>query len=72
VPFLAGELMYSGCCAAHNPLVRQLPNEISNALVISAEGLGAFDQYHFDLPGQRELGRRYAQAMLRALGVPAP
>jgi hypothetical protein len=72
VPFLAGELMYSGCCAGHNALVRQLPNEISNTFAISASGLGAFDQYHFDLPGQRELGRRYAQTMLQALGVPAP
>ena len=71
-PFLAGETLYSGCCSAHNALVRQLPNEISNAFVISADGLGAFDQYHFDLAGQRELGRRYAQTMLRALGLPAP
>ncbi len=67
VPFIAGELMYSGCCASHNDIINQLPDTIPNAHVVSAEGLAAEDEYHFDAEGQRELGRRYASAMLQAL-----
>jgi hypothetical protein len=66
-PFLAGELLYSGCCAGHNTLVNQLPSQIGNAFAISAGGLAGMDQYHFDLAGQRELGRRYAERMLSVL-----
>ncbi len=67
VPFVAGELLYSGCCSAHNPLIHQLPEQIPNAHVVSAEGLLGQDEAHFDLEGQRELGARYAEAMLEAL-----
>lgn len=68
VPFVAGEVLYSGCCASHNPLVGKLPKEVPNAYVVSAEGLQGMDNAHFDLAGQRELGRRYAKAVLEALG----
>jgi hypothetical protein len=64
VPFLAGELLYSGCCSGHNTLVNQLPGQITNAHVISATGLGAADQYHFDLAGQRTFGARYGTKMI--------
>ena len=67
VPFVAGELLYSGCCAAHNPLLQQLPGVIPNAHVVSAAELTPLDNAHFDLESQRELGRRYAEAMLAAL-----
>lgn len=67
VPFIAGELLYGGCCASHNPLVNQLPGQISNAYAISASGLAGVDQAHFGLAAQRELGARYAQTMLEAL-----
>jgi hypothetical protein len=63
-PFLAGELLYGGCCASHNPLVDQLPSQIPSAYVISAAGLLGIDVAHFDLPGQRELGGRYGTTML--------
>lgn len=71
VPFVAGELLHTGCCTAHNPLIQQLPHEIPNAHVVSAAGLTELaDPWnaHFDLPAQRELGRRYAATMLQALG----
>ena len=68
VPFIAGELLYGGCCASHNPIINQLPDNIPNSRVVSAEGLAGMDEAHFDLEGQRELGRRYAEAMLEALG----
>jgi hypothetical protein len=73
-PFVAGELWYQGCCAAHNALVNQLPSVITNAAVAKADGLSGlpasydmFGTYHFDLPSQRTLGQRYAQAMLPLL-----
>ena len=70
VPFLAGELYYGGCCKAHNTLIEQLTDSVPNAFLISADGLNGFDQYHFDLAGQREFGRRYGMAMQGALTVP--
>lgn len=70
VPFLAGELYYDGCCGAHNQLVTELAGSVTNAFSISASGLSGFDQFHFDLRAQRELGARYAAAMQAALILP--
>jgi hypothetical protein len=67
LPFLAGELVYGACCASHNAIINRLPDQVSNAHVISAEGLDAMDEAHFDLEGQRELGQRYAAKMLELL-----
>jgi hypothetical protein len=67
-PFVAGELLSGGCCASHNPLVNQLPLAITNAFAVTAGDLKGMDSAHFDLVGQRELGRRYAEKMLQALG----
>lgn len=68
VPFVAGELLRSGCCGSgHNPLMTLLPGEISNTKVVSAEGLTGLDAAHFDLKSQRELGARYGAAMLELL-----
>jgi hypothetical protein len=72
VPFLAGELLYSGPCAGHNTLVKQLPGLITNAYVVSASGLvvdPADTQYrlHFDHDSQVTLGKRYEAAMVEAL-----
>jgi hypothetical protein len=67
VPFLAGELLYGGCCSSHNPIINQLPSQITNAFVISANGLVGADTAHFDLAGQRELGARYGTKMLEVL-----
>ncbi len=67
VPFVAGELLYGGACEEHNPLIGDLVRRLTNAHLVSATGLAGFDEYHFDLAAQRELGRRYASAMLAAL-----
>lgn len=73
VPFVAGELLYSGCCGKwHNPLIAALPGEITNSRVVSASGLAGQDQAHFDLAGQRELGARYGAVMLDLLQTPSP
>jgi hypothetical protein len=73
VPFLAGELLYTGGAAGHNRLVNELPGLISNARVISANGLVQDPtdtqwHLHFDRDSQVEFGKRYAQAMIQALG----
>jgi len=67
VPFIAGEMLYTGLCSAHNALVAELPGLIPTSAVVSAEGLGGMDRYHFDLAGQREFGDRCATAMLSLL-----
>jgi hypothetical protein len=68
-PFVAGHLLETGCCADRNALIDQFPDQIPNAWVASSSGLAGYDVYHFDLPGQRELGKRYAEAMSSALGL---
>ncbi|WP_437998135.1 sialate O-acetylesterase [Sorangium sp. So ce185] len=73
VPFLAGELLYSGSCARHNSLVGQLPGLVANAHVVSAEGL-AIDpadtwNLHFGHDALVTLGTRYAEKMIGVLGL---
>jgi hypothetical protein len=46
------------------------PDVIPNAHVVSAEGLNGTDMYHFDLVGQRELGKRYGEKMQEVLTLP--
>lgn len=68
VPFLAGELRYDGCCAAHNTYVANLAKALPKGYVVSAQGLEkANDDYHFTANGYREFGKRYAAAMLKAM-----
>jgi hypothetical protein len=72
IPFLPGELLYSGDASGHNTLVNQLPNVIPNCHVVSAEGLnmkpGDSWRLHFDHDSVVEFGKRYARAMRSALG----
>jgi hypothetical protein len=72
IPFIAGELLYSGGCAGHNRLVNQLPSVIKNCYVVSASGLSGdpADSWglHFNHDSQVTLGKRYAQKMIQALG----
>jgi hypothetical protein len=78
VPFLAGELLYAnqngGAGDAMNPLVSMIPGRIPGSFVVSANGLSedpndAQFNLHFGIVAQRELGRRYGQVMLDALGL---
>jgi hypothetical protein len=73
VPFIAGELLYSGGCAGHNTLVNQLPSVITNCYVVSADGLVVDPsdtqwRLHFGHDSQVTLGKRYAEKMIQALG----
>jgi hypothetical protein len=74
VPFLAGELPRQSACGNHNPLVNQLPGMITNAHVISSEGLNldpADTQWrmHFGHDDTVELGKRYEAKMAELLGL---
>ena len=74
VPFLAGEMAYSGDCAPHNEQVAKLPDLIPNAYVISAEGLEVDETdtawgLHFGRDAQVEFGKRYAATMKTAMGL---
>ncbi|WP_278504108.1 sialate O-acetylesterase [Phocaeicola barnesiae] len=76
VPLLAGEVVNSdhgGTCAAMNPIIDTLPQVIKNSVVSSSKGLScAADHLHFDAAGYRVLGRRYAVAMLKMMGIELP
>ncbi|NLP01070.1 MAG: carbohydrate-binding protein [Fibrobacter sp.] len=71
VPILAGEVVGSaegGACGSHNNIIKELPDSIPNAHVISSSGLPhKGDGLHFTSASYRELGRRYAQKMLTLL-----
>ncbi len=66
-PILIGELLYTGPCSGHNQVIKDVPTKLKNAYVISAKGLKGQDQFHFDLAGQRELGKRYGDKMIELL-----
>jgi hypothetical protein len=74
VPLLAGEVVHAdqgGVCASMNNIIARLPQVIPNAYVISSAGCAdAPDNLHFSAAGYRELGRRYAAAMLPILRQP--
>ncbi len=71
VPLLAGELVHAdqdGACAAMNAIIDELPRTITTARVISSKGCTSRrDRLHFSPEGYREMGRRYAAAMLQLL-----
>lgn len=73
VPFIAGELPYTGCCSGHNSLVRQIPNVVANGHFVTADGglNDKGDALHWNSAAVREMGRRYATKML-AVGSFAP
>ena len=70
LPFVAGEIGYFLKSNYINPVLKQLPKQVSNTAVVSAKGLmHKGDSLHFDTPSARELGKRYAQAMKQLLAT---
>lgn len=69
VPLLVGELVSTeqgGSCGGHNSIIAKVPSVIPNSYVISSKGLAQKgDGLHFTAPAIRELGKRYAQTMLK-------
>ena len=76
VPFVAGELLRSGCC--YSDRVSKLPNTMDNTYYASSEGLdgNGVDRYHFGHDAYVTFGKRYAEQMLKAVNrapvVPEP
>jgi hypothetical protein len=68
VPLLAGETVNAdqqGAAASVNEIIARLPQVVPTARVVSSKGCEALgDRLHFTPAGYRELGRRYAQALL--------
>ncbi len=71
VPLLAGGVVaadQNGRCASMNEIIAALPATIPTAHFVSSEGCAALpDRLHFTPEGYRELGRRYADVMLRLI-----
>ena len=69
-PLLVGELMSqqeNGACYLHNSVIATMPLVIPTAYVVPSLGCtGNCDHLHFTAEGYRELGRRYAEVMLKA------
>lgn len=76
VPFIAGELPRTGCCAnAHNPLVQQIPNYVENGHWVSSGPMpdgtvlgDRSDALHWSTFSVIEMGKRYAAKMLEVSG----
>lgn len=62
VPFVAGQLLRSG--SVYPGQVDRLPRIMENTYVVSSEGLGGKDNFHFTHDSYVEFGKRYAQKML--------
>lgn len=74
IPVLVGELLYTGACAGHNVLVKQLPGIIKNCHVITAKDLVVDPSdtkwnLHFSHDSEVTLGKRYAEKMIELLGL---
>jgi hypothetical protein len=72
-PLLAGELKsqeeHGACFAFNTDILPNLPKVLPNSYIISSKGCkGTPDQFHFNTAGMRELGKRYAQQMLKIEG----
>lgn len=65
LPFVAGEIGYFNKLDIINAVINQLPGAMRNTAVVSAKNLtDKGDHLHFDTYSARELGKRYASAML--------
>jgi hypothetical protein len=76
VPLIAGEVVNAdqgGACASMNSIIDALPQTIPTSHTVSSKGCTCnADHIHFTPAGYRELGNRYAAAMLPLLGYKAP
>lgn len=64
LPFVAGQIRFD----PHQPIndvIAKLPDAVHHTAYASSRGLKTQDQWHFDTASQLELGKRYADAMLK-------
>ena len=74
VPIFAGETLRKeegGACYDHNKQVARLPEFISTAHTVSSLGCpgNGQDPWHFNAVGYRIMGKRYAYATLKVMGL---
>lgn len=68
LPFVAGEMVYQGACHGMSQRVNGLSKYFVKFGVAKSEGTGhQDDRLHFDHDGYVEMGKRYAQAMLKLI-----
>ena len=73
VPLLAGGIVGGDQKSMNKNIIATLPQVVPTAHVISSESCaGRPDNLHFTPEGYRELGKRYAEAMLPLLGDKMP
>ena len=66
LPFVLGEIGYFNKANFINPLLPEITKQVANTALVFADGLiHRGDHLHFDAPSARELGRRYAVAMMQ-------
>ena len=64
LPFVAGQVKD---LPSINDRIAALPAAVPHTAYASSKGLKTTDRWHFDAPGVRLLGERYAEAMLKLL-----
>jgi len=64
LPFVAGQV---NDVPKVNEEIAKLPGLVEHTAYVSSEGLKCMDRWHFDEPSMKELGSRYAAAMLKLL-----
>lgn len=66
--FVAGQIRQVPETAAFNAELLKLPNAVSNTRVVRSNGVTLLnDALHFDSPGQRLMGERYADQVIEVL-----
>ena len=74
-PIIAGEPVgdeYNGVCKHSIPTIQTLPQWIPTSAVVSSKGCPPLnDNLHFNHEGYVKLGKRYAYAMLKFMGINA-
>ena len=69
LPFVAGQVFYHAEKKSHtkqlNDQIAKLPAEVPFTGCVSSDNLTTLDDTHFDSPGMKLLGQRYAEEMLR-------
>ena len=69
VPFIAGEIGYFHKENYINPVIDKIPSVVPRSGVVSAKGLtDKGDKTHFNTASARELGKRYARALVSMEG----
>ncbi len=62
LPFIAGQVIN---VPKINEQIAQLPGKVKNTAFVSSDGLKGQDRWHFNTASMKELGKRYAEAMIK-------